>query len=99
MGYTKLFVSMRVLFVCLFVCLFCCLAMGNKFDKIIQGIYLGNIDGARDRAGLKAAGITHVVSLKDAPEEMHPGHFLYLLVDAMDVPGFNLSAHFQKCVG
>ena len=73
--------------------------MGNKFDKIIDGIYLGNIDGAKDRAGLKAAGVTHVVSLTDSPEERHPGHFLYHLVDASDVPGFNLAAHFEKSVG
>ena len=84
------------MFACLFVC---CLAMGNKFDKIIDGIYLGNIDGARDRAGLKAAGVTHVVTLKESPEELHPGHFLYLLVDAQDIPSYKLANDFQRCVG
>ncbi|KAI6656682.1 Dual specificity phosphatase [Oopsacas minuta] len=73
-------------------------AMGNKFDKIIDGVYQGNMDGAKDKAGLKAAGITHIVSVKDSPIELFPGDFVYLLVDAEDVPGYNLAQHFERCI-
>ena len=73
--------------------------MGNRFDRILGGVYLGNIDGARDKAGLKQAGVTHIVSLRDNPEQLHPGVFVYLLVDAEDTPSYNLSVHFEQCIG
>ena len=74
-------------------------AMGNRFDRIVEGVYLGNIDGARDKAGLKQAGITHILTLRDNPEESHPGHFIYKLIDAEDYTGYNLSVHFDTCIG
>ena len=73
--------------------------MGNKFDRIVEGIYLGNIDGARDKAAMIAQNISHIVSLRDNPEELHPGAFTYLLVDAEDHPGYDLSQHFRQCIG
>ena len=73
--------------------------MGNRFDRIVEGIYLGNIDGARDKAGLKQAGITHIVTLTDGPEALYPADFTYLLVDASDDPRYNLAAHFDECIG
>lgn len=72
--------------------------MGNKFDLIVPGIYQGNIDGARDKEGLKGEGITHILSLRDNPHAIYPDDFVYKLIDAEDMPNQDLSKHFEECV-
>ena len=73
--------------------------MGNKIDKVVGGVYLGDISGARDEEGMKALGITHVLSLRLKEEEIHPGQFKYLCIEAPNFPDSDISKHFKQCIG
>ncbi|XP_028812651.1 dual specificity protein phosphatase 22-A [Denticeps clupeoides] len=71
--------------------------MGNGMNKVIDGLYLGNIRDSENRDSLARNGITHILSVynnaKPAMEDM-----TYLCIQAADASNQNLSQHFKECI-
>jgi hypothetical protein len=66
--------------------------------QILEGLYLGNRESARDLARLREAGITHVVNCACELPNYHDGHFVYLALGLRD-PDPNLREHIARVCG
>eukprot|EP00118_Oscarella_pearsei_P009266 m.52465 g.52465 ORF g.52465 m.52465 type:complete len:183 (+) comp34210_c1_seq1:140-688(+) len=70
--------------------------MGNGMNKIVPGLYIGNIQDSKSEDQLKKNDIKHIVSL-------HPGaaprfeHINYKCLEVDDNPSQDLSSYFQEC--
>ncbi|NP_001002514.1 dual specificity protein phosphatase 22-A [Danio rerio] len=71
--------------------------MGNGMNKVIDGLYLGNIRDPENRDSLSRNGITHILSVcnnaKPVLEDM-----TYLCINAADASSQNLSQHFKESI-
>uniref|UniRef100_A0A8C7MJ39 Dual specificity phosphatase 22a n=1 Tax=Oncorhynchus kisutch TaxID=8019 RepID=A0A8C7MJ39_ONCKI len=71
--------------------------MGNGMNKVVDGLYLGNIRDSENRESLSQNNITHILSVynnaKPVLEDM-----TYLCIHAADVSSQNLSQHFKESI-
>ncbi|XP_051727016.1 dual specificity protein phosphatase 22-A isoform X2 [Ctenopharyngodon idella] len=71
--------------------------MGNGMNKVVDGLYLGNIRDSENRDSLSHNGITHILSVcnnaKPVLEDM-----TYLCINAADASSQNLSQHFKESI-
>jgi protein-tyrosine phosphatase len=63
--------------------------------EVLEGLYLGNRESARDLARLREAGITHVVNCTDELPNYHDGHLVYLALRLRD-PDPGLCKHLAR---
>lgn len=63
--------------------------------RILDGLYLGNREAARDLRRLRAEGITHIVNCAEELPNYHAGHFDYLALKLRD-PDDTLHQHFPR---
>jgi len=70
----------------------------NPFEAtmISEGLFLGNIHSALNLKGLKANGISHILTVHEACRPVYPEHFEYLWLKADDLETVNLFKHFCK---
>jgi hypothetical protein len=61
--------------------------------EIVEGLYLGNREAARDLGRLRQAGITHIVNCTCELPNYHEGQFVYLALGLSD-PDPELETHF-----
>jgi hypothetical protein len=66
--------------------------------EILEGLYLGNREAARDLKRLTEAGITHVVNCADELPNYHEGQLVYLALGLRD-PDPNLGGHLARVCG
>ncbi|XP_032074348.1 dual specificity protein phosphatase 15 [Thamnophis elegans] len=71
--------------------------MGNGMNKILPGLFLGNIVDAKDLDQLSKNDITHIVSIHESPQPFIPG-ITYLRIVLPDTPEANIKKHFKKCI-
>ncbi|XP_068437267.1 dual specificity protein phosphatase 22-A [Clinocottus analis] len=71
--------------------------MGNGMNKIVDGLYLGNIRDAENRVFLSKNGITHILSVYDNAKPVLE-NMKYLCINAADDPSQNLLQHFKECI-
>ena len=73
-------------------------SIGGDFEaqKIIDGVYLGNINSVYDYEEMKKLGITHIISVVAG---FYPSDksFNYLILNALDTENTNLSEYFEIC--
>ncbi|KAJ7995048.1 hypothetical protein DPEC_G00255850 [Dallia pectoralis] len=71
--------------------------MGNGMNKVLDGLYLGNIRDSENSISLSQNNITHILSVynnaKPVREDIH-----YLCIHAADASSQNLSQHFKECI-
>ncbi|KAM9545153.1 dual specificity protein phosphatase 22-A isoform 2-T3 [Salvelinus alpinus] len=71
--------------------------MGNGMNKVVDGVYLGNIRDSENRESLSQNNITHILSVynnaKPVLEDM-----TYLCIHAADASSQNLSQHFKESI-
>nr|XP_046200998.1 dual specificity protein phosphatase 22-A-like isoform X2 [Oncorhynchus gorbuscha] len=71
--------------------------MGNGMNKVVNGLYLGNIRDSENRESLSQNSITHILSVynnaKPVLEDM-----TYLCIHTADVSSQNLSKHFKESI-
>nr|XP_029497457.1 dual specificity protein phosphatase 22-A-like isoform X3 [Oncorhynchus nerka] len=71
--------------------------MGNGMNKVVDGLYLGNIRDSENREILSQNNITHILSVynnaKPVLEDM-----TYLCIHAADASSQNLSQHFKESI-
>ncbi|XP_063156092.1 dual specificity protein phosphatase 15 [Candoia aspera] len=71
--------------------------MGNGMNKILPGLFLGNIIDAKDLDQLSRNNITHIVSIHESPQPFIPG-ITYLRIVLPDTPEANIRKHFKECI-
>ncbi|KAI9528379.1 Dual specificity protein phosphatase 22-A [Dissostichus eleginoides] len=71
--------------------------MGNGMNKVVDGLYLGNIRDAENRESLAKNGITHILSVYNNAKPMFEDK-TYLCIQAADASNQNLSQHFKECI-
>ena len=76
-------------------------SIGGRFEaqKIINGLYLGNINSVYDHEEMKKLGITHVISVIAGfyPYLSEDNKFNYLILNALDTENTNLMDYFEIC--
>ncbi|KAG7481785.1 dual specificity protein phosphatase 22-A-like [Solea senegalensis] len=71
--------------------------MGNGMNKVVDGLYLGNIRDAENRGSLSKNGITHILSVYNNARPVFED-MTYLCIHAADASSQNLSQHFKECI-
>lgn len=71
--------------------------MGNGINKVLPGLYLGNIKDAQDNELLKAHNITHILSIHDNAAPVLED-ITYLCISASDHSKQNLTQHFKDSI-
>ncbi|XP_070532115.1 dual specificity protein phosphatase 12-like isoform X2 [Ptychodera flava] len=66
--------------------------------RIRPGLYIGCRADAYDVEALKAANITHILTLEYEPLEINSGDFKYNFVRVSDVPNEDILSHFPECL-
>ncbi|XP_008308850.1 dual specificity protein phosphatase 22-A [Cynoglossus semilaevis] len=72
--------------------------MGNGMNKVIDGLYLGNIRDSENKESLSKNGITHILSVYNNAKPVFED-MTYLCINAADASNQNLFQHFKKCIG
>ncbi|KAM6943388.1 dual specificity protein phosphatase 22-A [Xenentodon cancila] len=72
--------------------------MGNGMNKVVDGLYLGNIRDAENRDSLSKNGITHILSVYNNAKPVFED-MTYLCIHAADASSQNLLQHFKECIG
>ncbi|XP_057203521.1 dual specificity protein phosphatase 22-A [Triplophysa rosa] len=71
--------------------------MGNGMNKVVDGLYLGNIRDSENRENLSRQGITHILSVCNNAKPVLEDK-TYLCIHAADASSQNLSQHFKDCI-
>lgn len=71
--------------------------MGNGMNKVVDGLYLGNIRDSENRESLSQNGITHILSVYNNAKPVLE-NMTYLCIHAADASSQNLSQHFKECI-
>nr|XP_055029389.1 dual specificity protein phosphatase 22-A [Misgurnus anguillicaudatus] len=71
--------------------------MGNGMNKVVDGLYLGNIRDSENRDSLSRHGITHILSVCNNAKPVLKD-MTYLCINAADASSQNLSQHFKECI-
>ncbi|CAL1592648.1 unnamed protein product [Knipowitschia caucasica] len=71
--------------------------MGNGINKVLPGLYLGNIKDAQDKELLKARNITHILSIHDSAIPILED-ITYLCISASDHSKQNLTQYFKDSI-
>ncbi|KAM3625264.1 uncharacterized protein V6R79_009325 [Siganus canaliculatus] len=71
--------------------------MGNGMNKVLDGLYLGNIRDAENKESLSKNGITHILSVYNNAKPVFTD-MTYLCIDAADASSQNLLQHFKNCI-
>ena len=67
----------------------------SELQEIVPGVYLSNFFAARNRAKLRAAGVTHVLNCGAELDCCFEGELMYLHVRLADNPGQELAPHLS----
>ncbi|KAJ2819761.1 tyrosine protein phosphatase yvh1, partial [Coemansia furcata] len=68
----------------------------NTMDQVIDGLYVGSAMAESDKAKLKEAGITHILSVARHYPPSHPNDFIYMSVEIDDLPEENIVQFFPE---
>ncbi|XP_061820168.1 dual specificity protein phosphatase 22-A [Nerophis lumbriciformis] len=71
--------------------------MGNGMNKVVDGLYLGNIRDSENRQSLSQNGITHILSVYNNARPVFEDK-TYLCIHAADASSENLLQHFKECI-
>ncbi|KAM8798200.1 dual specificity protein phosphatase 15 [Eudromia elegans] len=72
--------------------------MGGGMSRVLPGLYLGSFIDAKDMEQLSRNGITHIVSIHEAPQPLLQD-ITYLRIPLPDTPEANIKKHFRECIG
>jgi protein-tyrosine phosphatase len=67
-------------------------------DKIIDGLYLGDVFSCSNKYQLKKAGITHILTMAAGMKPIYPSDFIYKCVEIYDLPSESLLPHLPEAI-
>lgn len=67
--------------------------------EVTKGVFLGSVGAAKNRDGLRALGVTHVLTVCEGlPRRgFYPDDFTYATCAVRDAPDADIGAHFDFC--
>ena len=67
--------------------------------EVTKGVFLGSVGAAKNRDGLRALGVTHVLTVCEGlPRNgFYPDDFTYATCAVRDAPDADIGAHFDFC--
>ena len=65
-------------------------------DRILPGLYLGDLRAAQNQFTLKSKGVTHILQAMGGFQPPFKSTFTYKVLQVMDVPWENLGKHFWE---
>ncbi|KAJ2604601.1 tyrosine protein phosphatase yvh1, partial [Coemansia sp. RSA 1694] len=68
----------------------------NTMDQIVDGLYVGSAMAESDKAKLKEAGVTHILSVARHYPPSFPNDFVYKAVEIDDLPEENIIQFFPE---
>jgi predicted protein tyrosine phosphatase len=66
-------------------------------DAIVTGLYLGSMEEALNKDGLKHLGISHILCVAMGGRAAFPEEFEYKLIELVDSEEENLEKHIDDC--
>lgn len=70
----------------------------SQIDEITPTVFLGNIDGAKNRVELHRLGITNILAVGYYLNEFFPKEFKYKTIEIEDNINENIIFHFVTCI-
>ena len=67
-------------------------------NKIIEGLYLGDVYSCSNKYLLKKSGITHILTMAAGMRPLYPKDFIYKWVEVYDIPTENLLPHLPDAI-
>ena len=67
-------------------------------SRVIPQLYVGDLEGANNKAGLQKVGVTHVLQVMGGMEPLFRNDFKYKVMDVRDVATENIGSHFAATV-
>jgi hypothetical protein len=68
--------------------------MSTQMSKIMDGLWLGDMQGAYNKFMLKRNGVTHILTVAQGIMPKFTSQFNYKLINILDSPSANLQKHF-----
>jgi len=65
--------------------------------KVADALYVGSIGAAKNRAALRAHGITHILCVMKGTGPVYPNEFAYMTMPVDDNPNTNIQDYFHDC--
>ncbi|KAJ7980114.1 putative Dual specificity protein phosphatase [Quillaja saponaria] len=69
----------------------------NVPSKIEEGLFLGSIGAANNKAKLKNLNVTHILTVASSLAPAHPNDFVYKIIGVMDREDTNIKQYFDQC--
>jgi Leucine-rich repeat (LRR) protein/predicted protein tyrosine phosphatase len=66
--------------------------------EIAPGVWLGSYMSAHNRHGLRASGVTHILTVATLLKPLFPAEFTYHIVRIEDTDDADLSVFFEECI-
>jgi protein-tyrosine phosphatase len=67
-------------------------------NKIIDKLWLGNLQAAQDLQTLKHHGITHILQVASGIRPMFPKDFQYKIIEVTDLSSSSIIRHFPAAI-
>jgi len=67
-------------------------------DKILDGLFLGDIEAAHNKTHLQSLGVTHILTVGSGLSQPHKDIFAYKHIPVFDMPSENLHRHFRPSI-
>lgn len=71
--------------------------MGNGMNKVMPGLFIGNIRDAKDTGQLSEHNITHILAIHDDARPLIET-LIYKCIDVADSPGQNIADYFHDSI-
>lgn len=67
-------------------------------NKILDNLYLGDLNDASNFYKLKQSGITHILQVAAGFKPSFPAEFKYKVINVLDMPYVNIQRHFPQAI-
>ena len=67
-------------------------------NKILDNLWLGDLNDASNLIKLKQHGITHILQVAAGFKPAYPEEFKYKVINVLDMPYVNISRHFPVAI-
>ncbi|KAI4369614.1 hypothetical protein MLD38_018037 [Melastoma candidum] len=74
-----------------------CINEDNMPSKIEDGLFLGSVGAANNKAALKRLHVTHILTVAHSLKPAHPDDFVYQVIAVPDREDTNLRQYFDEC--
>ncbi|XP_066930986.1 uncharacterized protein [Clytia hemisphaerica] len=71
----------------------------ENLRHVIDGLFISSQDASANLQELKENKITHILNVAIGCQNHFKEHFTYKKLEILDIPEYDISKHFEECVG